>query len=404
MSQEDKMKILLLSFRLPYPLTEGFKLRAYHLAQILAREHEVDLLTLHHGPIPTEHRAHLEKVFTRVICFSHPPIPARLRALLMVPSSAPLQVGYYRSRRVQQWIAAHWAEYDLIFCLHLRMAQYVEGIPVPKVIDLIDAASLFYREAQEYSSGLWHWIYRTEAPRVLAYEARLFRIFDRVFVASPYDAEVLQRSLPKVAVKERLIVLPNGVREELLRRSCSEERNRLVFLGKMDYGPNVDAVIFFARRIFSALRRQDPTLAFSIVGTSPRSEVQDLKNLPGVEVTGYVEDPFSIVERSRLVVAPLRYGAGIQNKVLEAMALGKAVLTTPCGARGIAGRDGEHFRIVRDERLWPAEITRLLENRQMRQALGERARRLIEERYRWDGVGERLLQELDGLIPQGVLK
>lgn len=400
------MRILLLSFRLPYPLTEGFKLRAYHLAQILAREHEVDLLTLHHGSIAAEDRAHLEKVFRRVISFSHPPIPARLRALSMVPSSAPLQVGYYRSRRVQRWIAAHWTEYDLIFCLHLRMAQYVEGIPVPKVIDLIDAASLFYREAQEHASGLWRWIYRTEAPRVLAYEARCFRIFDRAFVASPYDAEVLRRSLPEVAVKERLIVLPNGVREELLRRSCDggEECNRLVFLGKMDYGPNVDAVIFFARRIFPALRRQDPTLAFSIVGTSPRPEVQALRNLPGVEVTGYVEDPFSIVERSRLVVAPLRFGAGIQNKILEAMALGKAVLTTPCGARGIAGRDGEHFRIVREERLWPAQITRLIEDDRMCRALGERARRLIEERYRWDGVGERLLQELDGLMPQRVLK
>jgi glycosyltransferase involved in cell wall biosynthesis len=86
------------------------------------------------------------------------------------------------------------------------------------------------------------------------------------------------------------------------------------------------------------------------------------------------------------------------------MALGKAVLTTPCGARGISGRDGEHFRIVRDEHLWPEEITRLLEDDQMRRALGQRARRLIEERYRWDGVSKSLLQELDGLIPQGVLK
>ncbi len=399
------MKILLLSFRLPYPLIEGFKLRAYHIARILSQKHHVDLLSLHRGTLSAEHRSQLDKIFRRVILFPHGELSARLRALSLLPTRLPLQLGYYRSPRIRSWIQKHHQEYDLFFCLHLRMAPYCEAISAKgkKVIDFIDATSLFYCGAAAHATGLWRGIYRLEAARTLRYEARLLCSFDRAFISSSADAEYLLGHAPQSAAKARkLIVLPNGVREELLARrlqaAIKEEDHRLVFLGKMDYAPNVDAVSYFVHSIFPKLRARDPRLEFWIVGTSPRPTVSALERIAGVRVTGFLEDPFALVERAKLVIAPLRYGAGIQNKVLEAMALGKAVLATSCAVRGIEGRNGVHFRIVRGEDQWLEEVPKLLREEETRKEMGQRARQLVQERYRWAQVGERLLAELDALL------
>lgn len=407
-------RVLMLSFRPPVPLTEGFKLRAYHLARILGQRYALDLLTFDDGSLAAEHRAELGRIFRQVISFPLGELPARLRALrtLVSSSSRPLQVGYYRSRPMESWLLAHYREYDLFFGLHLRMAPYLEELAAPKAIDLIDAASLFYEGARHRATGPWRFIYTQESRRALAYERKILRTFPKAFISSRYDADHLGRhTIDEKDSKGsscQLVVLPNGVREELLARgpccgggskSETPEPRRLVFLGKMDYAPNVDAAVHFAREVFASVRKVDPELEleFWIVGTSPRPEVRALQTLPGVRVTGFMEDPFSIVERAALVVVPLRYGAGIQNKVLEAMALGKAVLTTPPGVRGIEGREGEHFEMVRHEGEWPDKIERLLQDEAKRRALGQNARRLIEERYRWDRVGRQLLRELEGL-------
>jgi len=393
-------RILMLSFRPPFPLTEGFKLRAYHIGRILAHNYKVDLLALSHGPIRRGHVTPLEEIFDRVVCFSLSPFWAKLNALRALPTPVPLQVLYYHSSRMQEWVDEHHEQYDLFFCVHLRMAQYLERIPGKgkKVIDLIDASSLLYRGAYECATGLWKRIYGLESQRLLSYELRVLGAFDKAFITSQYDAAYLASCL--TSSSDRLVVIPNGVREELLNRRSTniKEENWLVFLGKMDYAPNVDAVLHFCKYLFPKLREVDKTLKFLIVGTSPRPEVQALGRLPGVEVTGFLDDPFTYVERAKVVVVPLRYAAGIQNKILEAMALGKPVVTTAPGARGITAINGKHLQVVHEERELVTEILALLEDKAKRKYLGENARELVKTQYRWDRVGERLLKEIEAVL------
>lgn len=404
MNAHGRPRILVLSFRPPWPLRSGFQLRAYHLARLLSAEYDVDLLTLQERPLDLQGIPELCRVFRRMVAFSLPRPRGYLQAAwtLLTKPKRPLQVGYHASRAARRWITSHRSDYDLIFCLHLRMAQYALEIPLPKAIDLIDAASLFYREAARFSQGLWHRIYAWESERLPPYEAEVLQAFDLAFVSSPFDAAHLRRALPK-DLEHKLVVLPNGVREELLRSppyapDAGKPPFRLVFFGKIDYAPNVDAAITFAHRVLPKLREHEPRLEFWIVGTSPRTEVLALQRIPGVRVTGDLEDPYEILARAHLVVAPLRFGAGISNKVLEAMALGRPVLATPVAVRGIAGRDGVHFRLVSEEKDWPREVLRLLREEDLRRTLGENARRLVQERYRWEAVGERLRS---ALLPLG---
>jgi len=388
----------MLSFRLPVPLTEGFKIRAYHLAKILAQQYTIDLATFHNGAISSEQRAQLHTIFRRVICYPLPPLRARFSALAALPTTLPLQVFYHRSSALQRWVDQHYSEYDLVFCVHARMAQYALSLPTKRVIDLIDASSLLYRGALPYTHGLWHWIYRIESQRLQRYELSLIAAFDKAFVASPYDAAYLLQA--RAFPSERLVVIPNGVREELLCcQGADVEEHDLVFLGKMDYAPNVDAVVHFGHEVFPQLRAKDPRLTFVIVGTSPRREVRQLAKLRGVIVTGYVEDPFRYVQRAKVVVAPLRFAAGVQNKVLEALALGKAVVATPPAARWLPPDEQQVLCVASpSEEELIFSIMSLLQDGAWRRQLGERGRQLVCSKYRWAYVGERLLAEIESVL------
>ena len=175
-----------------------------------------------------------------------------------------------------------------------------------------------------------------------------------------------------------------------------EEKNWIVFLGKMNYYPNEDSVVYFARQVFPLLRSKLKNVKFIIVGAYPTRRVQALSKIPGVEVTGFVDDPYEYLGRAKVVVAPIRLGAGIQNKILEAMALRKPVVTTSKGARGIAGgADGKHFVVADDPEKMAEKILELLNDPERRREIGQNARALIEERYTWDVIGAELLAEIE---------
>jgi sugar transferase (PEP-CTERM/EpsH1 system associated) len=389
-------KILTISFRAPYPLTGGAKIRIYNIGKILAQRYRVDLLSINEQPVTDEHLRELEKVFDKVIIYSFHPIRFKINALKRLLSRNSLQIYYYHFGKVQKWVDKHYSDYDLIFCFHIRMTRYLRKITdKPKVIDFIDATSINYREAQKRARGMWKFIYPIENRRALAYELKMLREFDKVFITSPYDKAYLDENFGRS--NDNLVVIPNGVKEELFTRNNRferEEENWLVFLGKVNYAPNVDAVIYFAKEIFP-LVREKVDIKFLIVGTSPTKEVLKLREIKGVEVTGFVEDPYDFLERAKLVVAPLRFSAGIQFKVLEAMALRKALVATPKAVRGIEGEDGKHFIVSESPEGMAAKILELLGDEAKRKRIGENARQLVEQKYRWTIIGEKLLKEVD---------
>lgn len=396
---KEMKKILILSFRAPYPPFDGFRIRAWNISKILSEKYQVDLLAMNEGKITDEHLKEMEKVFNKAIIFPFHPIRFKINALKGLLSKDPLQARYYYFRKVQKWIDKHYANYDLIFCFHIRMAKYLRKLSdKPKVIDFIDATSINYREAQEKAKGVWKCIYPIENRRALAYELQMLRKFDKAFIASPFDKIYLDENVGHP--NDNLIVIPNGVKEELFARTNrfeEKEEDWLVFLGKMDYAPNVDAVAYFAKEIFPLVRTK-ANVKFFIVGTSPAKEVLKLQKIDGIEVTGFVEDPYEYLERAKIVVAPLRFSAGSQYKILEAMALRKCVITTSKGARGIAGEDGKHFVVADNKEEMTAKILELLSDEPKRREIGENARQLVETKYQWNVIREKLLSEIDKML------
>ena len=390
-------RILLISFRFPYPLTDGSRIHIYNIGKTLAQRYQVDLLAINEGRVADEHLKELEKLFDRVVIYPAHPLKFKINTLKGLASRDPLQVHYHHFGRVQKWIDKHYGNYDMVFCFHIRMAGYLREITDrPKVIDFIDAISINYREAQERARGIWKIIYPIENRRVLAYELKMLREFNKAFITSPFDKAYLDTNSGHP--NQHLVVIPNGVKEELFNRKFEgQEEDWLVFLGKMNYAPNVDAVTYFAKEVFP-LVREEANVKFFIIGTSPAKDVLDLQKMDGVEVTGFVEDPYEYLERAKVVVVPLRFSAGIQNKVLEAMVLKKTVVTTTKAARGIEGEDGIHFIIANDEEEMASKILKLLSDEPRRKEIGKNARQLVEEEYRWDAVEDKLLKEIDGVL------
>lgn len=391
-------KVLALSFRFPYPLTHGTPIRIFNLCTILAQKYTLDLLSLNEGPIPTDSVSHVSGVFDKIYSYSFHPIRFKINTLKGIPSRDPLQTYYYHFRKVQQWLDRNISRYDLILCFHIRMSRYLRHVTsVPRVIDFIDATSLNYREAKKLVYRIWRLVLSIENLRTLTYELKMLDTFDKAFITSAHDKSYLEFHADRKL--DNLIVIPNGVKEDLLLRPpVEDEGNWIVFLGKMNYVPNVDAVVYFANEIFPNVRARVPEAKFVIVGTNPTKEVLRLTRIPGISVTGYVEDPYIYLERAKVVVAPLRFAAGIQNKILEAMALQKPVVTTSKGARGIVAKDGEHLLVADDPEDFAAKVVLLWEAPKLRTELGENARRLIKEHYRWDLISTHLLSTIDGLV------
>ena len=396
-------RILLLSSRVPYPLIAGDRIRIYHMGKILETKYQVDLLANDEHGSSEGHVDALRAVFNDVILFKFGLRALQWNALKHIVSRKPVQVMGYYLEEIHKWIRQNYLNYDLIYCNHVRMAEYVQDIEYPKVIDFHDAISMHYRSAIKQAKGFWKAWYLWEKNRLLSYELECLSKFDKAFIVSQIDKDYLLRNsnLKQPSVSHcPITVIPMGVKNEVLLRPIyeGEEQNWIVFLGKMNYYPNEDAAIYFAKEIFPLVKEKIKDLEFVIVGAYPTKRVFKLEKIKDVRVTGFVEDPYEYLERAKVVVAPMRFGAGIQDKILEAMALRKAVVTTPLGAQGNEGEDGKHF-VVADGREETVEKTlELLKDEEKRKKIGENARALIEEKYTWDVIGEKLLKEIEEII------
>jgi sugar transferase (PEP-CTERM/EpsH1 system associated) len=392
-------RILLVSYRFPYPLIDGSRIRIYNIGRILAQRYLVDLLVVNEGHVADEHLRELKRIFNTVIVYPFHPAMFKVNTLRGLLSKDPLQTYYYHFKKVQQWIDNHYIDYDLIFCFHIRMAMYLKGIiNRPKAIDITDALSINYREGQDRVNGIWKLIYRVENHRLLSYELKVLDAFDKVFISSSFDKAYLDEN--SECQNDHLIVIPNGIKAELFSRAKKFkelQENWLVFLGRMDYAPNVDAVTYFVKDVLPLIKEK-ADVKFFIVGTNPTKHVVNLHNGESIFVTGFVDDPYEYLEKAKVIVAPLRFSSGIQNKVLEAMALNKAVITTSKAARGIEGENGKHFIIADNEQEMALNILDLLANEYKRKEIGYNAKQLVESKYCWNSIEKKLLDEIEELL------
>ncbi len=398
MQQKSKPRILMVSSRrIPTPLSAGFAIRMFNTSKALAETFDLDLLCMDTGGAQQLDVKAFAGVFNRVYTFSFPTARYLVNAMGGLISDEPFQVKTFQFEAVRRWLLVHQHDYDLIVANNVRVADLVRGLDVPVVVDLVDAISLNYQRALATARGPWRMLYGLEKERLLRYEVATVNRFPCSLVVSEVDRQYL---LAHGADPDRLTTIPVGVQEHVVRRAAylGPEENSLVFLGKMSYHPNRDAVIYFAREVFPRLREQVRDLTFYIVGGNPPREVKALAMQPGIVVTGFVEDPYGYMERAKVVIAPVRFGAGIQNKVLEGMALRKAVVTSSVGAEGIGGVDGRDFLVADEPRAVAQAVMRCLEDGDLRQRMGGHGRRLIEQKFTWSTIDMRLRQSVESLL------
>jgi len=386
------MRVLFLAQRVPYPPNRGDKITTWRLVERLGREHTVRIVAFAHDDKDVEAAELLRaKGFPTSVVRYHDR-RAKLAALPLLLTRTPLTLGVYGSNELQREVDRLAPDSDLAYAYSSSMGAFLERhTRLPRIMHFGELDSDKWRQYAEQSSFPMRQVYAREQRTLLEFERRVARSFAANVVCTPLEKEVFERDIPGAPCT----VLRNGV--DLVHYApewAGREAGRIVFTGVMNYRPNAAGCIWFVREILPLVRREIPGATFSIVGSQPTPEVQRLAEVPGVEVTGFVDDTRRWLRRASVSVAPLRIARGIQNKVLEAMAMGLPVVGTTCATQGVEGVPGRDFRLQDDAAGFAREVVDLLRHPDEALAVGRRARQFVEANYDWEVV----FRPLDDLV------
>ena len=346
--------LLFLAHRIPYPPNKGDKIRSWNFLRHLAQKRRVHLGCFIDDPADREHEATLRRICGECCFVELESKSARLLSARGLLTGAPLTIPYYASRRLKAWahdvVNRFQPEQMLFFSSAMAQFDVPTSYPARRVIDFVDVDSQKWVEYAGRQPWPLSWVYAREGRTLLQFERDTAKRMDASVFVSPAETQLFASLAPESAA--RLHAVNNGVDTDYFSPERAYDNPftagivPLVFTGAMDYWPNIDAVDFFARSVLPSVRAAFPDAGFWIVGSNPAKAVLDLGSLPGVTVTGRVPDVRPYLAHARAVVAPLRIARGIQNKVLEAMAMAKTVVATPQAAEGIEGVPGRDYQVA----------------------------------------------------------
>lgn len=374
------MRIL---FALPY-VPSLIRVRPYNLIRQLAQDHEVTVIAIGAEEEMADANA-LKELRCTVVVVPFRWSEAVSNCLRAAVRREPLQAAVCRSRYLEQAFCSLLANrpFDIVHVEHLRAAHLRALIPdgFPTLFDSVDCISLLLERTLQSSHSLRQRIVAAiELGRTRAYEARLLSSFDTVVVTSPEDGAAL-RSLERLA---RVAVVPNGVDLEYFRPMAAPgEPDTIVLSGKMSYHANVTAALHFVRDIFPLIRKVRPGARLRIVGSNPPKSVQALTRDPAISVVGYLPDIRAAVGTAMVAVCPVIVKVGIQNKVLEAMAMSVPVVCTRQGHAGLLAKPGQDLLVANNSAEFAEHVCRLLADPGLRQRLGRAGREYVEAHHRW---------------------
>lgn len=384
------MRILFLSQRVPYPPDRGDKIPTYHYVRRLARDHDVTVTCLADRIADLANVDGLRPLVRDVEAVPVHPMRARVRAFAALAGERPMTVAHFDETALHQRVRrrVESGRFDAALVFSSGMAQYVEPYArLPRVIQFADLDSQKWQLYAAASRPPMRWLYRSEADRLLRYERRLASTFSRSLVCSPRERDDCARLIPDGRVE----CLPNGVDVNYFRHARGDKSaNSLVFTGVMNYRPNVDAMVWFCHSVLPQVRAAVPDTTLTICGSSPNRAVRALEREPGVTVTGAVPDVRPYLERAAVGIVPLRMARGIQNKLLEAMAVGLPVVTTTAAWSGIKAEPGRDLCVADEADDFSDAVIALLGDRRRREQMGDAARAAVETHYTWDRTLDRL--------------
>lgn len=401
-----RREILFVAHRIPFPPDKGDKIRAWRFLERFARRFDVHLAAFVDDPEDFAHEARLKSACASVTLVRLDPATARLRSAASLLRREPLTFGYYADGRMRAAIR-RLRDRPLAFeyAFSSSTAPYLEpAIPGrPRIADICDADSEKWREYAEARRGPMRIVYRREFARLAAAETAIINRFDAALAISDAEGRILAS---RSGVARPVATIGNGVDAVYfgtrLEGRAPPDVGDVALVGAMDYRPNADAARWFLTNVWPTVRAAHPEATFSVVGARPSEELKSRAGRDGVRVAGRVGDVRPYLQAARAVVAPLKIARGVQNKVLEAMAAGRAVVATSAANTGVDAAPGSEILIADDPADFAAAVIRLLERPSEGEAIGAAARARAVLDFGWEAQLARLDALVDRLLAPGL--
>lgn len=382
--EKQRKGLLIITPGLPYPPVNGFKLKIYNLILQLRKYFDIHLIIISNEKINNDAIEFLESQCVSYTIFKFSKIQYLLNLFKAITNkNLPFQVAFYDFKKVSNFIINNINKYDYVLCNLIRTAQYAKLFPKEKVmLDIVDSIGINYlRSRKNTYSLLYKYIYTLESIRLIRFEKNIISKLKCTFFVNKEEADYYRQF-------GNVKWLPNGVNESLFEIEMKPDPlPRVCFLGSMFYQPNIDAVLWFIKFVLPKL---DDKIHFYIIGSNPPKEILKLQN-KRVIVTGFLEDPYKILAASLCTVAPMQTGAGIQNKILESMALGQITVTTDLGANPIIGsKNNLHILIANTPKDFAEVINDIYYKPHHFNHIRNSARDFVKLNYSWDLYGNTL--------------
>lgn len=388
-------RILYLAPRYLWPFDRGDRLRGFRLVEQMARHADVTLVGMTEGPAEAQDLGPLAGLCARVEVVQLTPLQSRLNMVRGLFGALPLQVSYYRSEVMDRLVDRLQHEsFDIVFGQLFRVRPWVDRFTGSRrMLEMSDAISLTLRRALPGRPAWLRPLLAEELRRVERYEAETLRVIEEAWVVSEVD----RRALLELEPRGRITVVPSGVETTWAGAALAsrEEKSDVLFLGNLTVNHNIDCARYLAHEIWPIVRRARPEARLWLVGAAGRA-VAPLGREPGVQLPGFVADLRPILERSAAAIAPLRYGAGLQNKALETMAAGVPTVVTPQVNASIGAEPGREIIVTEGAAGLAEALVRLMADPAAARPLGEAGSRFVLARFSWDRAGERMAEILQG--------
>lgn len=391
------MKILFIAHRIPYPPNKGDKIRSFNEIKYLSKKHEIHLACLVDENRDLQYVEELKKYCCTVDAVLINKRWAKIKSLFALFPLIPLSVSCFFSKKLKRIIdhKLSTVNFDIIFCFSSAMAQYVMGVKdIPRVMDFVDVDSEKWKQYSDHKSFPMSWIYRMEGKSLSNYEAKIAEDFNYSVFVSQKEVEVFNRLVPRV---KNISAITNGIDTDYFNplyngnngfeHSTSGEISQkpiIIFTGVMDYFANVEGVKWFVKEVFPIVKGEIPDVKFYIVGTNPTQEIKNLGKDRNIIVTGFVEDVRKYLAMATVSVAPLRIARGIQNKVLEAMAMGVPVVGTSQVLEGIdPGHDCDLSEENHPEK-FAENVVQIIRKESLRETMSRKLMSMVKNKFNWN--------------------
>jgi sugar transferase (PEP-CTERM/EpsH1 system associated) len=402
--KNKKDNILYLCHRIPYPPNKGDKIRSFNEIKFLAKKFTLDLISLVDNPDDFKYKENLEKYCRNVKIFPLNTKIAKFKGFLSLAKGKSITQGYFYSQEFQksydQWSKD--THYKAVICFSSPMAEYVlksqkiyetNNLKPSYIMDFCDLDSDKWLQYSKKASFPLNILYRLEGKRLLDYEKAVNKVFDKSLFVSKNELALFLRYFPEA---KNCSVVPNGVDHNYFSGKATEVKENftfplLVFSGAMDYYANIDGVIWFVKEVLPAIKEVFPGTKFIISGSHPQTSVKALEKDPAVTVTGFVPDIRKYYKAADICIVPLRIARGVQNKVLEAMSMGKAVVSTSQAVQGICAEPDKDLVVADNPDSFAQAVIGLLVDRVKLENIGASARNFTLKNHNWSKNLSRLL-------------